>query len=164
VLLVAEGPDIERGWGRGRSVAADYLFDRPAMPGSLRLGPDLANTGTRLPSADWHYLHLFDPKSVVSTSVMPPYRFLFERRPIGRRPSPLALRLSPTVAAAVGEGIEVVPTEEAVALVAYLLSLRADVPLLERPVASGGSPETNAPAASTNAGPSATPINPPTAG
>jgi cbb3-type cytochrome oxidase cytochrome c subunit len=164
VQLVTEGPDIQRGWGRGRSVAADYLFDRPAMPGRLRLGPDLANVEARLPSAEWHYLHLFDPKSAVPKSVMPPYRFLFEARVIGRAPSPQALRLSPATAARLGEGVEVVPNDEAIALVAYLLSLRSDVPLLERPVAGGEETGNPPPPVSTNALPANSDTNPPAAG
>jgi cbb3-type cytochrome oxidase cytochrome c subunit len=164
VQLVAEGPDIQRGWGRGRSVAADFLFDKPALPGTIRLGPDLANVGARLSSAEWHYLHLFDPESATPKSVMPPYRFLFERRKIDRVPSPQALRLSPATAASVGEGVEIVPTDDAVALVAYLLSLRSDVHLLERPLAGDGAPNTNAPTASTNATSIGSPTNPPAAG
>jgi len=164
VQLVAEGSDIERGWGRGRSVAADFLFDRPAMPGTIRLGPDLANVGVRLPSAEWHYLHLFDPENATPKSVMPPYRFLFDRQEIGRVPSPKALRLGPATAASVGEGIEIVPTDDAVALVAYLLSLRSNVHLLERPLAGGGAQDTNPPPASTNAPSVGSLTNPPAAG
>jgi cytochrome c oxidase cbb3-type subunit 2 len=153
VQLVAYGPDIERGWGDGRSVAADFLFDRPALPGQIRLGPDLANVGRRLPNADWHLLHLYDPTGVTPSSVMPPYRFLFERRRMGDAPSPRALRLSPAVAETVGENYEVLPTDEAHALVAYLLSLRTDVPLLERPI-------TTREEASPEAGTNAVPANP----
>lgn len=116
VRLIALGPDIARGWGRGRSVAADFLRDRPVLPGSQRIGPDLANVGLRLPSPEWHFRHLHDPQKTVAGSVMPPYRFLFEKSKAG------------------AQGI--VPSEGAQALVAYLLSLRADVPLLERPLAS----------------------------
>lgn len=150
VQLLAHGPDIDRGWGRGRSVATDFLYDRPAMPGTIRLGPDLANAGARLLSADWHYVHLYDPRGVVENTVMPPYRFLFERRKVGEEPSPLALRLGDAAAQRVGEGYEILPTDDAVALVAYLLSLRSDVPLLERPLGSEAGSTTNAPAGETN--------------
>src|SRR4026209_1868625 len=37
------GTDVARGWGIRRTVAQDYLHDRPALIGSLRIGPDLAN-------------------------------------------------------------------------------------------------------------------------
>src|SRR5262249_21475805 len=41
--VIPVGPDIARGWGRRRSVAEDFLYDYPVMPGSVRVGPDLAN-------------------------------------------------------------------------------------------------------------------------
>src|SRR5207248_4915906 len=93
VKVVPTGPDIARGWGKRRSVAEDFLFDQPVMLGSQRIGPDLADVGSRLPVAEWHLQHLYHPQIVVSKSVMPPYRFLFEKRKIGREPSPDALKL-----------------------------------------------------------------------
>ena len=50
--IVPVGPDLARGWGKRRTVAEDFLFDSPVMPGSQRVGPDLANVGTRLPDAN----------------------------------------------------------------------------------------------------------------
>ena len=44
--------DIERKWGERRSAPRDYLFERPAMLGKMRLGPDLANIGKRAPADD----------------------------------------------------------------------------------------------------------------
>jgi cytochrome c oxidase cbb3-type subunit 2 len=44
--------DIERKWGERRSAPRDYLFDRPALLGKMRMGPDLANIGKRAPSDD----------------------------------------------------------------------------------------------------------------
>lgn len=123
------GPDMDWGWGRRATVAADFLQDNPALPGAQRLGPDLANVGVRKPDANWHLKHLYAPKSQVPDSTMPPYRFLFEKRKIGRVPSPDALKLD-----AIEAGYEVVPTDDAKALAAYLLSLRADVPLFEAPM------------------------------
>jgi cbb3-type cytochrome oxidase cytochrome c subunit len=146
VLVSAVGPDIARGWGLRRTVALDYLTDDPVQPGSRRIGPDLANVGLRLPDAQWHLRHLYAPRSEVKDSTMPPYRFLFETRKIGARPSPDALHLPPEFAPPAG--YEVVPKPEAVALVAYLLSLRADAPLFEMPVMTlpAPAPATNAPA------------------
>ena len=104
------------------------------MPGGQRLGPDLANIGVRKPDANWQLNHLYAPASVVPSSTMPPYRFLFEKRKIGRQPSASALQLP----AGFGpeSGYEIVPTDEARALVAYLMSLRADVPLFEAPMSA----------------------------
>jgi cytochrome c oxidase cbb3-type subunit II len=131
VLLLATGPDIARGWGARRTVAADYLFDYPVMTGSQRIGPDLANVGLRLPDANWHLLHLYNPKITTTNSVMPSYRYLFETRKIVFGPSRDALSLPKEFAPS--DGYEVLPKPEARALAAYLQSLRADAPLFEAP-------------------------------
>jgi cytochrome c oxidase cbb3-type subunit 2 len=133
IHIAATGPDIARGWGMRQSVAEDYLYDQPVQLGSLRAGPDLANTGVRAPDANWQLLHLYAPQSVVKGSTMPPFRYLFEVRKIGREPSPDALKLPPEFAPPAG--YEAVPKPEARELAAYLLSLRANVPLYDAPVA-----------------------------
>jgi len=46
------GSDIERKWGERRSAPRDYIFDRPAELGRMRMGPDLANIGHRAPPED----------------------------------------------------------------------------------------------------------------
>jgi len=149
--LAAIGPDIARGWGRRRTVAQDYLFDYPVQLGSRRIGPDLANVGLRLPDANWQLRHLYAPQSEVQGSTMPSYRFLFETRKAGAKPSPDALQLPAVFAPAFG--CEIVPKPEAKVLVAYLLSLRADAPLFEAPLTplAGAAAATNAPSVSTNA-------------
>ena len=62
---------------------------------------------------------------------MPAYPFLFENRRVSASASPNALRLTGNDLPL--PGFEVVPKPEAVALVNYLLSLRADTPLFEAP-------------------------------
>jgi cbb3-type cytochrome oxidase cytochrome c subunit len=147
VWIVPTGPDIARGWGKRRTVAEDFLFDYPVMLGSQRIGPDLADVGTRLPDANWHLRHLYAPRLEVKDSTMPPYRFLFEKRRIERAPSPEALALPPGLAPE--PGYEIVPTPRAKALVAYLMSLRSDAPLYVAPLTvAAAAPDTNAPAAS----------------
>jgi cbb3-type cytochrome oxidase cytochrome c subunit len=149
VVVVPTGPDIARGWGKRLSVAADFLYDQPVMLGSQRIGPDLANIGMRLPGVEWHLLHLYNPETAVKKSKMPPYRFLFEKRRIGRQPSPDALKLTGEFAPEPGH--EIVPKDEAKALVAYLLSLRTSAVLFETPMGAPPAPAaTNAPSA-TNA-------------
>src|SRR5437763_9239846 len=37
-------------WGDRRSAPRDYIFDRPALIGKVRLGPDLANIGNAAPA------------------------------------------------------------------------------------------------------------------
>lgn len=149
------GSDIARGWGIRRTVALDYLLENPVQLGSLRMGPDLANVGARLPDRSWHFNHLYNPKRTVSNSTMPPYPFLFEERRIDGEPSADALRWEGEVVTPKGkeEGWEVVPTDEAKSLVAYLVSLRADTSLFEAPLPPEPEPE------GTNAAP-AEPINP----
>jgi len=73
---------------------------------------------------------------------MPPYRFLFEKRPVGRHPSPDALKLTGALAPAAG--FEIVPTEKALALAAYLQSLRSDAPLFEAPFSAPSAPPASA--------------------
>ena len=136
------GEDQPRGWGVRRTVARDYIYDAPAFPGSMRYGPDLANIGAktwrneaendpRKPAkrdAAWHYLHLYQPTTVIYESNMPPYRYLFEKRKISGQPSHDAL---PADKVAVEEGYEIVPKPEARKLAAYLLSLDRSHPLKE---------------------------------
>jgi cbb3-type cytochrome oxidase cytochrome c subunit len=143
IHINATGADISRGWGLRHSVAEDFLYDYPVQPGSLRAGPDLAGVGARLPDANWQLLHLYAPRSVVKDSVMPPFRFLFEIQKIGEVPSPDALNLPEEFAPPAG--YEIVPKPEAKELAAYLLSLRADVPLYDAPFTSLAA-STNAPA------------------
>lgn len=129
------GTDVARGWGVRPSVARDYLRDSTAFLGSQRLGQDLSNIGVRQPDAKWHYLHLYHPASVSEGSIMPAYGNLFEIRRIQGQRSEEALDL--TGSDAPKAGYEVIPTEDAKNLVAYLLSLRHDYPLPEAPVKKG---------------------------
>lgn len=123
-------PDIVRGWGNRPSVARDYLYDRRMDLGTMRTGPDLRNVGRRY-DATWNYLHLYYPKLTTEGSIMPPFPFLFEQRPIIGEPSALALKISPEAAKKAKlpaallpkPGHELVPTQKAQDLVAYLVSL-----------------------------------------
>jgi cytochrome c oxidase cbb3-type subunit II len=161
------GSDIARHWGPRFTVAQDYLGDYPVMLGFQRVGPDLANEGVRRPDADWHLRHLYDPQALVRGSMMPPYRYLFDKRRItaGHKPTARALKIDN-----VPEGYEVVPSEEAEALVAYLMSLQSIVEFWEAPIPRP--PGATTPASGTNAAPAgatnatnaaAAPSNPATA-
>jgi cbb3-type cytochrome oxidase cytochrome c subunit len=44
--------DIDRKWGERRSAPRDYVFERPALLGKMRMGPDLSNIGKRAPAED----------------------------------------------------------------------------------------------------------------
>jgi cytochrome c oxidase cbb3-type subunit 2 len=111
--------DQARGWGARRTISSDYRNDKTGLFGTMRTGPDLANIGSRNPAAQWHYLHLYNPRLVSKGSIMPPFRFLFERRKAGAPSEANAIPL--------GDGDEIVPTPDGRALVAYLLSLRHDL-------------------------------------
>jgi len=129
--IVPSGTDLDRGWGVRHSVAEDYLYDYPVQLGNLRAGPDLANIGVRNPDASLQLKHLYAPKSVTGTSRMPSFKYLFTVEKIGDAPSPDALNLPVPFAAPAG--YEVVPKPEARQLAAYLLSLRANVPVYDAP-------------------------------
>jgi cytochrome c oxidase cbb3-type subunit 2 len=79
-LVRYAGSDLERGWGVRPSVAADFIFDQPVMFGTQRIGQDLANIGARQTNEVWHLTHLYNPQSVSPGSVMPPYRYLKNKR------------------------------------------------------------------------------------
>jgi cytochrome c oxidase cbb3-type subunit 2 len=113
--------DLRRGWGPRRSVPLDYVHDDPALLGTMRTGPDLINIGARQPSEAWHYLHLYDPQITSEGSIMPPHPFLFKQIPVEGSPADDALKLEGKWAPPAG--MQVVPTDRARALVAYLKSL-----------------------------------------
>jgi cytochrome c oxidase cbb3-type subunit 2 len=130
--------DVDRGWGSRASVPADYVYDRPHLVGTMRTGPDLLNVGQRLPDANWHLIHLYQPRSVVPWSIMPSFPFLFDVEssdavPPGARVVPVAGPRAPP------RGKVVVASADAVALVDYLLSLKRDYPVpgIARAVAAG---------------------------
>lgn len=138
------GADVTRQWGTRQSVARDYIREKTVFLGHSRLGPDLRNVGARAYAGDdYFYGLLYAPESVAPGTNMPRYGFLFETRPI--RPgqaSPHALKLTGRHAAPAGH--EIVPTERARALVAYLRSLNDSYeypeakPFVPEPKKAGG--------------------------
>ncbi|MFM8457798.1 MAG: cbb3-type cytochrome c oxidase subunit II [Chthoniobacterales bacterium] len=131
VRQVGYGSDLERGWGARPTVARDYMRENPAFLGTMRTGPDLANIGARQPSVMWHHQHLYQPGTVSPGSIMPSYRYLYRLQKIEGQRSANAIDLLPPDNPP--DGYEVVPTYEAEALVAYLLSLNRNYPLPEAP-------------------------------
>ena len=112
------GADQARGWGERQSVARDYIFQSRVQLGAARIGPDLANFAGRKPAPEADSLM----KLLYSgQGAMPAYAFLFEERQIVGQRSTQALKLTGGLAAPAGT--EIVPTERAQTLVAYLLSL-----------------------------------------
>lgn len=129
IVRKATGSDIQRDWGKRLTVAQDFLRDYPVQIGSQRVGPDLANYGARQTNGLLILEHLYDPQKIMPGSMMPPYRFLFTARKLneGEALSPGALP------AGFVPGMEIKPKPEAIALVAYLDSLKADAPLTNAP-------------------------------
>jgi cbb3-type cytochrome oxidase cytochrome c subunit len=156
-VFIPVGVDMVRRWGTRRSVGADYLYDDPVQVGNSRLGPDLANYGNRAPNTDLILAHLYDPRTTMPGSLMSAYRYLFETRLVGKQPSPNALKLTGKFAPPAGS--EVVPTTQALRLVDYLRSLRADTALFEGPLPQLAPPPANTGtnAAATNAPPATAP-------
>ena len=110
------GNDKARGWGERQSVARDYIHQpRPQLGGS-RLGPDLANYAARKPTEEAIYNLLY-----AGSATHPGYRFLFQEREIVGERS--AKAISPAGALAPKAGFQIVPTERAQTLAAYLLNL-----------------------------------------
>jgi cytochrome c oxidase cbb3-type subunit II len=121
--------DMDKIWGSRPSVAADYAgnermnwwMNTATLMGTERTGPDLTNIGNRLPSIDWHLLHLYNPRAVVEKSIMPAYPWMFEikgkvdeKDKVVNVPEEFLL----------GQKGTVVAKEEALQLVAYLQSLK----------------------------------------
>ncbi len=123
-----DGADLDRGWGLRRTVARDYIYDKPVLLGYMRFGPDLSNIGTRKDpdnpdkySVAWHYMHLYAPQITSPGSNMPSYKFLFEKRKIAGQMDAEALKLTGDLAPP--PGYQIVPSNEARQLVAYLTTL-----------------------------------------
>ncbi len=131
--------DMDKTWGGRPGIPADYArFQRldtwrstPSVLGTERTGPDLTEIGERQPSEDWHYLHLFNPRSVVKESIMPAYPWLFTTKT-----TVSSYEKELNVPAEFRQGItgHIVPTERARQLIAYLLSLKqVDLPDSQAP-------------------------------
>lgn len=60
------------------SLSGEYVYDRPFLWGSRRIGPDLHRVGNYR-TTDWHENHMLDPQSVVPQSIMPRYDYMFKK-------------------------------------------------------------------------------------
>jgi cytochrome c oxidase cbb3-type subunit 2 len=152
VRPAGSGADLAHGWGVRRSVAHDYIFERTVMPGTQRVGPDLANAGLRM-DATAVLARLWDPRIVnkldSAHSIMPSYRYLFDVRKTGS--APIADALAVPAEFAPPAGYEIVPRPAARALAAYVAASRQEPYLFEAPPPPGMVSTTNTPANGTNA-------------
>ena len=136
------------------SKGGEAVYNHPFQFGSKRTGPDLAREGVKsgkLYKPDsWHYNHLLDPQKINDKSIMPPYPWL-AKKDINLRITPKKIRVMQKLGVpypegydkvandelmkqAKGiadglkdEGIEVEPTRQIVALIAYLQRLGTDI-------------------------------------
>lgn len=115
------------------SVPGDYAYlnaigpfspNAPAVLGSQRTGPDLTSVGQRQGSEVWQLMHLYNPRSVVPSSVMPAFPWLFEVVD-SAGPNDTVVPVPPEF---VPRGGVVIARQKALDLAAYLLSLK-QVPL-----------------------------------
>jgi cytochrome c oxidase cbb3-type subunit 2 len=113
------GADGALGWGPP-SRPSDYIYDKPHLLGTSRTGPDLSNIGSRQPSAEWHHLHLYNPRSLVSWSLMPAFPFLYTTVRSETPPGQGAIELAGS------DKQWLLPSQDATALVEYLASLKRD--------------------------------------
>jgi cytochrome c oxidase cbb3-type subunit II len=115
-------PDKQRGWGPRATVPADYVYDAPHLLGTMRTGPDLINIGVRQPSEQWQHVHLYNPRSLMSWSIMPAFPYLYVVRDSSSiRPGE---KFFSVPGGKLPAGKVIVPTDDGEALVAYLLSLK----------------------------------------
>jgi len=121
--------DMDKVWGNRPSLAADYadihrtdfLRNTATLMGTERTGPDLTNIGNRQPSKDWNLVHLFNPRTVVKESIMPAYPWLFE---ITKNPSKSDILVNVPAQFLKSTDDKVIATKDAMALIAYLQSLK----------------------------------------
>lgn len=135
------------------SKAGESVYDHPFQWGSKRTGPDLARVGGKYPDS-WHFNHMFDPTSMSNGSVMPPYPWLF-RKDVDATVMPAKIRAMQKLGVPypsgydqkavgdmatqaekiaknlAGDKLEVKPSREIVALIAYLQRLGTDIKVSE---------------------------------
>ncbi|MGE0452109.1 MAG: cbb3-type cytochrome c oxidase subunit II [Vicinamibacteria bacterium] len=73
-----EADTIRSGWRGERSPVStpdEFVYDRPHMFGTRRVGPDLSRVGGKY-DRQWHLSHFRDPRSLVPGSVMPPFPWI----------------------------------------------------------------------------------------
>ena len=130
-------------------------------PAAAVVSPSATPNPNGIPAAyseAWHHRHLYAPQSMSPEnrdSIMPAYRFLYEKRRVTGDRSADALQL--TGSDAPPAGWEVVPTYEAKCLVAYLMAQDQSHPLKEVKSAPGAAPAAAGSPAAQQSAPAASP-------
>lgn len=131
--------EMDKMFGSRPGMASDYanigrtsIWQNTAtLMGTERTGPDLTDVGNRQPSNTWNLMHLYNPRIVVSESIMPSYKWLFE---IKEKPSKTDVIVNVPSQYLDGSTGKVVAKKEALQLVAYLQSLKqAPLPVGTKP-------------------------------
>lgn len=120
---------MDKMWGSRPSIAADYANihrtdvwrNTATLMGTERTGPDLTDIGNRNGSEAWNLLHLYNPRAVVKESIMPAFPWLFEMKD-NPDSNDVVVNVPPEFMN--GNTGKVVATKDALALVAYLQSLK----------------------------------------
>lgn len=121
--------DMDKTWGSRPSIAADYAGNTrmdfwrntATLMGTERTGPDLTDVGNRQPSLEWNLVHLYNPRIVVEQSIMPAFPYLFAHK---EQPVENDVVVSVPAAWMKGKSGQVIATQDALDLVAYLQSLK----------------------------------------
>ena len=121
--------DMDKMFGSRPGMAADYanigrtsIWQNTAtVMGTERTGPDLTDVGNRQGSLDWNLMHLFNPRIVVSQSIMPSYAWMFETKEF---PLETDVIVSVPPEYMKGKKGKLIATQDALNLVAYLQSLK----------------------------------------
>jgi cytochrome c oxidase cbb3-type subunit I/II len=136
------------------SKIGEFVYDFPFQWGSRRTGPDLARAGViggpMYKNAAWHYNHFIDPQKMNEQSIMPNYAW-FAKKEIDIDIIPAKIRAMQTLGVPYPEGydkiavddlmkqaqtivadlkasnIEIEPTKQMVAMIAYMHKLGKDI-------------------------------------
>ena len=143
--------------------AGEYVYDHPFQWGSKRNGPDLSRegvvSGRQYKPNSWHYNHMLNPQRLNEQSIMPVYKWLiaddldisttakkirvmqFLGVPYPEGYDKIAnddlLKQAQGIADDLkSQGIQVAPTKEIIAMIAYLQRLGKDVHAAGTPTAT----------------------------
>jgi cytochrome c oxidase cbb3-type subunit I/II len=148
------------------SKIGEFVYDYPFQWGSRRTGPDLARAGViggpMYKNAAWHYNHFMDPQKMNEQSIMPNYAW-FAKKDVDLKLTPRKIRAMQTLGVPYEEGydqkavddymaqaqiivddlkasgIDIEPTRQMVAMIAYMHKLGKDIappPALESEITS----------------------------
>jgi len=143
--------------------AGEYVYDHPFQWGSKRNGPDLSRegvvSGRQYKPNSWHYNHMLNPQLLNAQSIMPTYKWLIADD-LDLSTTAKKIRVMQTLGVPYPEGfdkianddlmtqatgiandlksqgIQVEPTKEIIAMIAYLQRLGKDVHAAGNPTAN----------------------------